>query len=315
MMQHGDGQRRVLRLMRARQRGEGQGEFAMLVGIVQPGFCAARMPAACAHREQGFSRQRSPLDLQLRAFGIGQRHQRNARLGDACLLEGDAGERFGRHIRFRREQEPLVVQPQRRDPAGGEHLWPQHIGRIEAAAEADLDHAGVSGHAREGEERGGDGHFEEAGVEVVRFIQHFFEQRCELRIIDQCSRDPDALVIAHQVRTGGDVDPLAIRLQHRAQEGAGRSLAVGARDVEHWRQTVLRVAQPGQQSADRPQSQAAIWHRERGQPVELGLHGRIVGAGEVLHFVSPLSFRGGEDWFKPPQPYRPCSAASLPARP
>ena len=48
--------------------------------------------------------------------------------------------------------------------------------------------------------------------------------------------EPEALVEAHQMRRGVDMDALARRLQHRAHEGDGRALAVGAGDVDDRRQ-------------------------------------------------------------------------------
>ena len=46
------------------------------------------------------------------------------------------------------------------------------------------------------------------------------------------------------------MDALARRLQHRAQEGDGRALAVGAGDMDHRRQPVLRVAEALEQPLD-----------------------------------------------------------------
>ena len=63
-----------------------------------------------------------------------ERHQRHARFGYPCLLECDAGHRIGGHAILWREQEALMVQAQRRDPACGEHMRRQHVGRVEAPA-------------------------------------------------------------------------------------------------------------------------------------------------------------------------------------
>jgi hypothetical protein len=66
-----------------------------------------------------------------------------------------------------------VVDPQRGDPAdrgGGDH-----VGRVEAAAEPGLDHAGVGRVAGEGEEGGGGGDLEEAGAKVFARVEDFLE--------------------------------------------------------------------------------------------------------------------------------------------
>ena len=77
-----------------------------------------------------------------------------------------------------------MVDPQRRDPARGEHVRAEHVGRIEATAEPDLDHAGICRFAREGEEGRSDGDFEEAGVQITACIQHLGQQRGEVSVFD-----------------------------------------------------------------------------------------------------------------------------------
>ena len=62
--------------------------------------------------------------------------------------------------------------------------------------------------------------------------------------------DADALVEADEVRAGVDVRGKPRRLDRRAQEGAGRALAVGAGDVEHRRQIALGIAEPVEQGAN-----------------------------------------------------------------
>ena len=45
------------------------------------------------------------------------------------------------------------------------------------------------------------------------------------------------------------MDAIARRLEQRARKGGGRTLAVGAGDVDDRRQPVLRVAEPLEQPA------------------------------------------------------------------
>ena len=50
-----------------------------------------------------------------------------------------------------------------------------HVGGIEAPAEADFDDRGVGGGAGEGEEGGGRGRLEEAGGDAVGGVEHLFQ--------------------------------------------------------------------------------------------------------------------------------------------
>jgi hypothetical protein len=76
-------------------------------------------------------------------------------------------------------------------------------------------------------------------IGALAFLQRFGERR----VGHQRAGDPEALVEAHQVRRGIDVDAAAARLQHRAHEGDGGALAVGAGDVDHRRHALLGVAE------------------------------------------------------------------------
>jgi hypothetical protein len=95
--------------------------------------------------------------------------------------------------------------------------------------------------------------------------------------------DADPFVIAHQMRLGGAVDAQALRLQHGAQIGAGAALAIGARDMEHGRQMVLRIAQRVQQGVDHLQPESPLRQAERAQPGQLRRHPGVIGCREIAH--------------------------------
>ena len=76
------------------------------------------------------------------------------------------------------------------------------------------------------------------------------------------------------------------RLDRGTQESAGRSLAVGAGDMEDRRQLLLRIAQSLKQRGDPFQPQYVAPRRQHRQPVELTLDGGIGGAGGVCHDVA-----------------------------
>ena len=173
-----------------------------------------------------------------------------------------------------------MVHPECRD-AG--HCRPHDVGRIEPAAQADLDDGGRRRRARKRQKSGGGGHLEEAGADPVRHRQHLAEQRRQRSIVDQPPSHPDTLVEADEVRRGIDMDVAPRRLDRGAQKGAGRPFAVGAGDVKHRRQRQVRIAETGQQRLDPFQPQYVEAGRQPGQPVELFLHRRIGGTGVIRH--------------------------------
>ena len=123
------------------------------------------------------------------------------------------------------------------------------IGRVEPAAEADFEDAGVRPVSRESEEGGRGIDLEQAGADVRRWHRARLISSASA-ILDQLAGDADPLVVADQVRAGEGMHLLARRLERGAQEGAGRSLAVGAGDMEDGRQPVLRAAQLVEQRGD-----------------------------------------------------------------
>ena len=244
MPQHRHGQRGVIGLMRSGQRGQRQGQFAKTVAVVDRFADLGRPieitdigPRSCDHRL---------FDHRLgNVSRIGLRYQRHTGAGDPGLFEGNPAQRITGDALFRDQQEFLVIDPQGGDGAGG--LPVEHIGRIQSPAEANLDNAGIRRNPVEGEEIGSGGDFEKAGGEVLALIQHFLQQGGQQFVLDQLAGDANTLVIADQMRLRGGVDGQPFGFQHSAQIGAGAAFAIGARDMKHWRQGALRIAEPGQQ--------------------------------------------------------------------
>src|SRR4051794_38934528 len=74
------------------------------------------------------------------------------------------------------------------------------------------------------------------------------------------------LVDPYQIRRGEDVNTQTSRFQDRAQIGDGRSLAVGAGDVDHARQLAFGMTQPLQQPMYPLQVQIDGFRMQRRQP-------------------------------------------------
>jgi hypothetical protein len=171
--------------------------------------------------------------------------QRRSCASDAGLLERDAHHGIGGHALFRDQQERLVVDAQRGDAAG---CGLDHdVGRVKTSAQANLDNAGVCGMARESEEGCGGCDLEETRPKVFTQIENFLQQRGQFLIGDQLARQPDAFIVAHQMRFDRRMDREPLRLKDCAQVRAGRSLAVRPGNVKHGRQVLVRIAQSGEQ--------------------------------------------------------------------
>ncbi len=179
---------------------------------------------------------------------IGEGRHRGIGLDDPCFFPRNARGGFVGCPSLGFEQECLVIDTQRGDPA--DRRGRDDVRRIEPPAEADLDDAIVGGDACEGEEGGGGGDFEKARLHTIGFVEHLFEQCREQRVVDERPGETDAFVEANEMRAGIAVDLAPARFEDRAEIGAGRSLAIGARDMEGARELVLRIAEARAQFGD-----------------------------------------------------------------
>ena len=131
------------------------------------------------------------------------------------------------------------------------------VGRIEAAAEADLEQHHVGRVLGEGEERRrrrdlelGDvvAAVDRAACAISTSISRVLGDRVRLAV---GAGKLDALVEAHEMRRRVDVHARARRLEHGLQKGRDRALAVGAGDVDARRQVLVRIAELGRAAARR----------------------------------------------------------------
>ena len=72
----------------------------------------------------------------------------------------------------------------------------------------------------------------------------------EVVVPDELAGNPDPLVEANQMGRGVDMHAIAGGLGHRPQIGDQRALAVGARDMDQWRQLLFGRAESFQQMFD-----------------------------------------------------------------
>jgi len=138
-----------------------------------------------------------------------------------------------------------MVDAQLRDAA--HHGIGDDVGGVQPPAKANLDNAGVSRMLGKGQKGCRCRHLEKARIHPFGNVQNTLQITRQRIVADQLSRHPDTFVEADQMGRRKDMDGLAIGFHRRAQEGAGRSLAVGARNVKDRRQSAVGIAQPLQQ--------------------------------------------------------------------
>ena len=140
-----------------------------------------------------------------------------------------------------------MIERDRGDRAGGRPV--DDIGRVAAATETHLQHTQIGARLREQMERNRGDHLENRDGGAGIHLFDVFERRGQRRVRHQFAGDADAFVEAHQMRRSIDVHALPRRLGHRAHEGTGAALAIGAGDMDHRRQSALRVIELLQQHA------------------------------------------------------------------
>ena len=125
-----------------------------------------------------------------------------------------------------------MIEPKAGDAADQRLL--DHICRIEAPAQPDLEDAGIGILLAKCEERDRRVHLKQAGADFIIRVEYVAHQLAEATIFDQLASNSNAFVVSDEMWAGERVDALARRFQCGAKEGAGRPLAVGAGNMENW---------------------------------------------------------------------------------
>ena len=148
------------------------------------------------------------------------------------------------------------------------------IGGIQPAAETDLDDGKVRrglAHGHKGRGRGALEHRRLAATAVDGGLDPV-EDGIQGLVPDQLARQPDPLVEPHQMGRGIAMDPQARRLGDGPDEGDGRTLAVGAGNMDDGRQPVLRITQRRTQDAHPVQRQVDPLRMPRAQSLGDRVH-------------------------------------------
>ena len=234
------------------QRGQGQGRVHRLVRAGQPeGKPGAYRPAdgtvgekavflECADKvatvqEEGAAALAAAGGDHRDCLGIVCRaNHRYALLDDARLFPGN-GRDPGAQVLLVVAADVREEADQRRD----------HVGGVQPAAHAGLEHSRVHLFFGEPEKRQQGGGLEVRGLAIAEHGLQPLDHRGEARLADALAIDTEALTHAAQVRRGIEAGAIAGRGEDGGKGRAHRALAVGAGDVQD-RQAALRAAQVGQ---------------------------------------------------------------------
>ena len=158
----------------------------------------------------------------------------HALLEDPGLLAGD--------LPLRGAEQLGVVEVDGGDDA---HERRDHVRRVEAAAQAHLHHRDVHGLLREVRERHRGHQLEERRLlaELLRSLGHGAGHLDEVGLADLVAVDGDALADVDEVRAGVGAHRVAGAAQHRRDHRHRAALAVGAGDMNHRWQLLLRIPQ------------------------------------------------------------------------
>ena len=192
---------------------------------------------------------------------------------DRAPLLDDAG-LFARNRAQVGAEEGFVVKVHRRDHRQGRRI--DHVGRIEPAAQADLENEEVRRHFGESEDRRRRGRLEMRDLPAADCLERPVEPADQARIVHQLPRQPDAFVEAHQMRRGKHVHGQSGRFGHRAHEGAGGPFAVGPRHMDDRRQPVLRTAQCIERRKHAPERKLDDIRIKTLEPLQRGVERRTV---------------------------------------
>ena len=221
----------ILDLMRSGQVGQRQVQKAGFILKHQAVMFLADMPLLTKGQDRrthpgGLTFDHGHTLVRLRAD-----HDGDAAFDDASLFKGDLGHGVAEKL--------LMIQ---RDGGDDRQAGRHHIGGVQTSAETHLEQGPVGRGAGKGQKGGAGGDFEKRDAVRAVGLHAFIQQGGQRRFADQRARNPDAFVKAGKVGRGIGVDAGTGMFHAGAHHGLGRAFAIGARDMDHGRQAVFRIA-------------------------------------------------------------------------
>lgn len=188
------------------------------------------------HPKRAADRRRPGAERVEHFVLLRDRHARHARLHDPGLFARDLCERVAQDLR--------VLELDRRDRR---NLGRDHVGRVQAPAQPNLDHANVDRLVREIAEAHRGGQFKERGraefpLQSRRGLGDAVQVHAEVRRRHLARADAETLAQVDQVGAGVEPHRVAAPREGGGCHLAGAPLALRARDVDQL-QPLMRVAQ------------------------------------------------------------------------
>ncbi len=271
----------IVELMASEQPRPRQIEQPVLILVDQPPVLLRHQPMLARHHQLRAEPRRLALDHAACLVDLRGDHRRHPRLENAGLLGRDLHDAVAEILD--------VIERDRSDHGRDRAL--DDVGRIEPAAKPDFHQQHVGRMPGEQQQPGGRGDLEHrdrrAGVDALAFAERVRELLVGNQHAAARTSEPKAFVDAHEIGRGVDMHVASPRFQHRAQEGDGRALAVGAADVNDRRQTPLRVTEPLQKPHHAIERQVDPLGVKRKQPGNDG-----VDRGHELVFRGALAHAG-----------------------
>jgi hypothetical protein len=211
-------------------------------------------------------------------FGIVLRrnHGGAAALEDAGLLSRDLDERVAEVLG--------VIAPDRRHD--GRCRLIDHVRRIRPAAEPHLEQKHVPRRFGEEHERRRGRDLEHSDLLPAVDLLATPQRLDEPLLVDEAAAadaaEADALVKAHQMRRGVDVDRETGAFEDCSHKGDRRALAVGAGDVDHGRQAALWVVELAEQPLDAHERQVDRLWMQRQEARDQRVGGLHPGAARIM---------------------------------
>jgi hypothetical protein len=223
--------------MRAGQVGQGQIAQPVLVLIDKVPALVAHMPVLPMRQQRCPQPGGTRLDHLQRRRILRADNAGNQPLDDPRLFARDARQRVAKI--------PLVIHRHRGDDR--QRRPRDHVGGVEPPAKPHLEQRVIRPRARHGEDRSTGGDLEIGNRHAAIGSLAFIQNRRQVILGNERARQPDTFVEARQMRRGIGVTGLSRRLDPCADHGQCAALAIGAGNMDHRRQPVLRIAQRVQQ--------------------------------------------------------------------
>ena len=239
-----------------------------IVLIDQPAALLGRAPVLSGNDDRRAGARGRAFDDRERFARLRGNDSRHVALEDPGLLIRDLCDAVAEIIG--------VIERDRRHDRGKRCI--DHVGRVEPPAEPDFEQHHVGGVACEQQEPGGGRDLEHRDrlprIGPLAFLEH----GGELVIRYQCAlaglAETEALVEPDEMRRGIDMHAQARRLKDRAHEGDGRTLAVGAGDMDDRRQLAFRMTDRGQEPPHAIEREVDQLGMQREEPRDDGIDGR-----------------------------------------